>query len=71
MNAKKEEQNNVDQRFAANAQACRNLGIPEGVYWVSYALDADMAAAEAKYAFDIVKDLLDDGKLNKSGGMQE
>lgn len=42
--------NNVDQRYAANAEACRNLEIPVMVYWFSYALDAAMAGKEAEYA---------------------
>ena len=42
--------NNVDQRYIANAEACRNLGIPVMIYWFSYALTVDMAAKEAEYA---------------------
>ncbi|MCI8374819.1 MAG: hypothetical protein HFI29_05200 [Lachnospiraceae bacterium] len=42
--------NNVDQRYASNAQACFNLKIPVLLYWFSYAYTVEMAAAEAGYA---------------------
>lgn len=41
--------NNIDQKFAKNALACVNLGELVMLYWFSYALDADMAAQEARY----------------------
>ena len=37
---------NVDTTFAANLQAVRELGIPYGVYWYSYAYDDAFAEAE-------------------------
>lgn len=42
--------NNVDEKFASNAQACFNLKIPVMLYWFSYAYTVKMAAAEADYA---------------------
>ncbi len=42
--------NNIDQRYVANAEACRNLGIPVMIYWFSYALTVEMAEKEAEYA---------------------
>jgi len=40
-------QGNLDTCFSRNASECARLGIPFGVYWFSYALSPDMAAAEA------------------------
>ena len=42
--------NNVDQQYAANADACYHLGMSVVLYWFSYAYTAEMAAAEAGYA---------------------
>ena len=47
--------NNVDERFVQNALACVNLGVPALPYWFSYALTAQMAAAEAQYCIAQVK----------------
>lgn len=47
--------NNVDQRFVHNITECNRLGIPCGVYWFSYALEADMAAEEARYCLEAIK----------------
>lgn len=43
-------QNNIDQKFITNAQACYNLNVPTMIYWFSYALTPEMAAKEAEYA---------------------
>ena len=37
----------IDAKFTRNADLCRNLGIPVGFYWYSYALDVDGAEREA------------------------
>lgn len=42
--------NNVDQKYIPNAEACRNLGMPVGIYWFSYAYTVEMAKSEAVYA---------------------
>ncbi len=42
--------NNVDQQYAANADACYHLGMSVVLYWFSYAYTEEMAAAEAGYA---------------------
>lgn len=47
--------NNTDQKFATNAQACVNLGVPVLLYWFSYAYTVDMAKAEALYAVEHAK----------------
>lgn len=47
--------NNVDEKFVQNALACVNLGVPALPYWFSYALTAQMAAAEAQYCIAQVK----------------
>ena len=43
-------QNNIDQKYIANAHACYNLGVDVVLYWFSYAYTPAMAAAEAEYA---------------------
>ncbi|WP_099468573.1 GH25 family lysozyme [Konateibacter massiliensis] len=48
-------QNNIDQKFTPNAQACINLDMPMGVYWFSYAYTVEMAKQEALYAIEAVK----------------
>lgn len=48
-------QNNIDPQFERNISECNRLGIPCGVYWFSYALNADMARQEALYALEAVK----------------
>ncbi len=42
--------NNVDERYVVNAQACYHLGVDVLLYWFSYAYNEAMAAREAKYA---------------------
>lgn len=37
----------IDTKFRRNADLCKNLGIPMGFYWYSYALDIPGAEAEA------------------------
>lgn len=48
-------QNNIDTQFKRNISECNRLGIPCGVYWFSYALNAEMAKQEALYALAAVK----------------
>ena len=38
----------IDIKFTRNANLCRELGIPVGFYWYSYALDVEGAKKEAK-----------------------
>lgn len=47
--------NNVDPYFHQNASACQRLGIPFGIYWFSYAYNAQMAAQEAEYCAALAK----------------
>lgn len=42
--------NNTDQKYAVNALACYNLGVPVLLYWFSYAYSIAMAATEGAYA---------------------
>ena len=37
----------IDKKFKRNADLCKELGIPMGFYWYSYALDTDGATKEA------------------------
>ena len=46
---------NVDKKFKQNITACNKLGIPCGVYWFSYALNEEMAKAEADYCINLIK----------------
>lgn len=48
--------NNIDQYFKRNISECNRLGIPVGVYWFSYATNADEAAQEAQDCLDAIKD---------------
>ncbi len=48
-------QNHIDKQFISNADACSGLRLPFGVYWFSYALNADMAAQEAAYCLAAIK----------------
>lgn len=41
-------QGTIDTKFKRNADLCRQLGIPVGFYWYSYALNVDGAKSEAK-----------------------
>lgn len=47
--------NNIDKQFKRNADACAKHGIPFGVYWFSYALSPEMAAAEADFVCDAIE----------------
>ena len=38
----------IDTKFTRNANLCRDLGIPVGFYWYSYALDVEGAKKEAQ-----------------------
>ena len=38
----------IDNKFTRNANLCRDLGIPVGFYWYSYALDVEGAKKEAQ-----------------------
>lgn len=42
--------NNIDQKYLVNAQACRQLSLPVGIYWFSYGYSEAMAKAEGEYA---------------------
>lgn len=50
--------NNIDKQFSRTAAECNRLGIPLGVYWFSYALNAAQAAQEARYCLAAVKPYL-------------
>lgn len=45
--------NNLDNRALDNIQGCVKNKVPFGLYWFSYALNADMAKKEADYVCDI------------------
>ena len=47
--------NNIDPKYAANAQAMLNLDISGGIYWFSYAYTEQMATNEGKYAVEAAK----------------
>jgi len=47
--------NNIDKQFIRNISECNRLGIPCGAYWFSYALNAEMAKAEATYCIAALK----------------
>ena len=71
----------IDNKFTRNANLCRDLGIPVGFYWYSYALDVEGAKKEAKAMInaiapykDIVKfgvwfDMEDADGYKKKNGM--
>ena len=48
----------VDLRFKRNAEECNRLGIPFGVYWFSYALNAIGAALEADVCLETIRSRL-------------
>lgn len=48
-------QGNIDKRFQFNISECNRLGIPCGVYWFSYALNATAAKREAQYVLGAIK----------------
>lgn len=45
----------VDKRFKRNVSECNRLGIPCGIYWFSYALNAVGAAQEAAFCLETIK----------------
>lgn len=45
----------VDPEFNRNARECNRLGIPIGVYWFSYALNAEQAAREAEFCLNTIR----------------
>lgn len=45
--------NNIDEKAVYNIMGCKNNNIPFGLYWFSYALDVEMAKAEADYICDL------------------
>lgn len=45
----------VDETFDYNYAECKRVGIPVGVYWYSYALNAKDAALEAKACLAVLK----------------
>ncbi|PYG86719.1 GH25 family lysozyme M1 (1,4-beta-N-acetylmuramidase) [Ruminiclostridium sufflavum DSM 19573] len=47
--------NNIDGQFKRNIKECNRVGIPVGVYWFSYALNAEMAAREAWQCIEAIK----------------
>lgn len=71
----------IDNKFTRNANLCRDLGIPVGFYWYSYALDVEGAKKEAQTMInaiapykDIVKfgvwfDMEDADGYKKKNGM--
>ena len=71
----------IDTKFTRNANLCRDLGIPVGFYWYSYALDIEGAKKEAQAMInaiapykDIVKfgvwfDMEDADGYKKKNGM--
>jgi len=46
----------MDKQFKRNASECNRLGIPCGVYWFSYALNAAGAMQEANCCFEAIRD---------------
>lgn len=48
-------QNNIDPYFHQNAKECQRTKIPMGIYWFSYALNAEMADKEARYCIALAK----------------
>ncbi len=47
--------NNIDGQFRQNISECNRVGIPCGVYWFSYALNAEQAAREAQQCIAAIK----------------
>lgn len=45
----------IDTKFTRNADLCKQLGIPMGFYWYSYALDVNGAESEAKAFLNAIK----------------
>lgn len=47
--------NNIDKQFKKNISECNRLSIPCGVYWFSYALNAEQAKREAQQCLAAIK----------------
>lgn len=45
----------IDRQFQRTAAECNRLDLPLGVYWFSYALNAEQARQEARYCLEAVK----------------
>lgn len=55
--------NNIDQKWAPNAEAVRDNSLDVGAYWFSYAYTADMAYMEGCYAANAVKNKFGDRQI--------
>ena len=55
--------NNIDQKWAPNAEAVRDSSLDVGAYWFSYAYTADMAYMEGCYAANAVKNKFGDRQI--------
>ena len=49
------ETSQIDDQFSRNYTACKQLGIPVGVYWYSYATTVDEAEQEAKVCLQTIQ----------------
>ena len=49
------ETSQIDDQFSRNYTACKQLGIPVGVYWYSYATTVDEAEQEAKVCLQTIR----------------
>ena len=47
--------NSIDPKFERNYNLCKELGIPVGAYWYSYALNVDAAKKEANTFLNVLK----------------
>lgn len=47
--------NSIDPKFERNYNLCKELGIPVGAYWYSYALNVDTAKKEANTFLNVLK----------------
>lgn len=45
----------IDKKFVENVNKCERLGIPYGIYWYSYATNADEARKEAETFYQVTK----------------
>lgn len=48
--------NSIDPKFERNYNLCKELGIPVGTYWYSYALNVDAAEKEANTFLNVLKE---------------
>lgn len=48
--------NSIDPKFERNYNLCKELGIPVGTYWYSYALNVDAAKKEANTFLNVLKE---------------